>query len=101
MDAGTSNEVGYQRLSASGVIGDSGKPIALYGIIFKSGGTAGNPTFANGTAASNTAVFDLTGTINQTTVASLSGGIVFPLGLNVTVDGNTSYVVCYYRQILS
>lgn len=94
-------EVGYQRITSSGVIGDANKPIALYGYIFKSGGTAGNPTFSNGNSTTNTVVFDATGTISSTIVQPLPAAITFPLGLYITVDTNTTYIVAIYRQVLS
>lgn len=94
-------EVGYQRITATGQIGDVGKAIALYGYVFKSSGSAGNPTFSNGKASSKTDVFDATGTANATTVVSLGAAVTFPDGLYITVDGNTAYVVAIYRQVLT
>lgn len=91
-------EVGIVVLTASGVIGDSGKPQALYGYAFKSGATAGVITWFNGTSSLGTAVFDHTGLINSTVVQPLNGGFVFPSGLFASLDGNVSRVAAFVRQ---
>lgn len=90
-------------LTASGLVGDSGKPQAVYFYAFKSGGTAGNVTFFNGTSsiAPATVVFDDTGTINITVQRSPSAGLVFPNGCYASFDGNVTRGTFWYRQILT
>lgn len=91
-------EVGIQVLTASGIIGDSGKPQALYGYAFKSGGTAGVITFFNGTSSLGTAFFDHTGLISSTVIQPLNGGWVFPNGLFASTDGNVTRITAFFRQ---
>lgn len=91
-------EMGQIILSGSGIIGDSGKPQALYGYAFKSGATAGTVTWFNGTSSLGTAVFDHTGLISSTVVQPLNGGWVFPNGLFASTDGNVSRIVAFVRQ---
>lgn len=97
-------EIGYQRITGTSAVsvGDSGKPIALYGWVNKpSGATPSNVIFANGTPTVNTAVFDYTGVATVSSVVGLSAAIVFPLGLVVTPDSNSSYQTIMYRQIIT
>lgn len=92
-------EVGLVILTASGVVGDSGKPQALYGYAFKSGGTAGVITWFNGTSSLGSVVFDHTGLINSTIVQPLNGGWVFPSGCFASTDGNVSRIAAFVRQV--
>lgn len=92
-------EVGLQVLTASGIIGDSGKPQALYGYAFKSDGTAGVITWFNGTSSLGTAVFDHTGLISSTVVQPLNGGWVFPNGLFASTDGHVTRIAAFVRQV--
>lgn len=91
-------EIGVLVLTASGVIGDSGKPQALYGYAFKSGGTAGVITFFNGTSSLGTAFWDHTGLISSTVLQPLNGAVVFPNGCYASLDGNVSRVTAFVRQ---
>lgn len=94
-------EPGYKILAASGVVGDSGKPQAVYGYAFKSGGTAGVVTFFNGStgAAPSTAVFDDSGIISLSKVVGLGAGIVFPSGVYASFDGNVTTLTVFCRQV--
>lgn len=94
------NQVGYQRISADSVIGDSGNPIALYGWSLLSGATAGLVIFRNGTSGSGTEVMRDTGTINEEVQFSLGGvGVVFPDGLYVDIDANVTGIAVFYSQL--
>lgn len=97
------DEYSYARIATntSASVGDAGMPIALYGYVIKSAGTAGNVSFLNGVSGSATAVFDNTGVINNSVVQPLPAAIVFPKGLYVTTDANVSYAVIIYRQVLT
>lgn len=92
----------FKRLTASGVIGDSGQPIDVAGYSVISGGTAAQPTFMNGTAATAPAVF-VPGpiTISQANVASLPLPVRFPSGCFVSFDANTTVVTVFYIQATS
>lgn len=94
-------EVGYKVLSASGVVGDSGKAQALYGYGFKSGGTAGVLTLFDGTSsvAPSVVVADQTGIISSTVFNSFGGAVVFSTGLFASFDGNVSRATFFVRQV--
>ncbi len=94
-------EVGRIILATSAVVGTSGKPQALYGYTFKSGGTAGVLSFFDGVSSLGTIVFDDTGIINKTKVVALAAGIVFPTGLAASFDGNVTTATFFVRQILT
>ena len=57
MGFGVADVVGWVRLTTSGVVGDSGKPVDIVGYTIKSGGTAGVLSILNG--AATTAPFGL------------------------------------------
>lgn len=94
-------EISYKKVSASSIIGDSGKPQALYAYSFKSDGTAGVLTWFDGTSSLGTAVYDHTGTINITVFGYPSVGQVFPTGLYASFDSHVTQVTAWYRQVLS
>lgn len=94
-------EIGYQVFTASGVVNDSGKPQALYGIAVKSGGTAGVCTLFDGTSSLGTAVYDVNGTINITVKDFPSIGQTYPRGLYVSFDTNVTKVTTWARQVLT
>jgi len=96
-------EIGYKVTTAtSAIIGDSGKPQALYGYAFKSDGTAGVITFFDGTSGTGTAVFDDTGTVSATKIVPLAAGIVFTNGLFVSFDSHvTPRATFFVRQVIS
>lgn len=94
-------EVGSQIVTSSGVIGDSGLAVAVYGVQWTSGSTAGNLTLKNGTGASGPALIGpLAGTISTNVMNPLvNAGIVFPLGCFASFDANVTTATIYYRQI--
>lgn len=94
-------EVGYKVLTASGVVGDSGKPQALYGYGMKSGGTAGVMTLFDGTSSVSpaVAVMDQTGVISSTVFNSFGAGVVFSTGLYASFDGNITRGTFFVRQV--
>lgn len=90
---------GFQRLTTSGVISDSGKAILVMGFDVESGGTAAVPFLANGTAApTNPATcFALGGNlISQGNVQSLDTPVMFSGGCFVSFDPNTTAVTVFY-----
>jgi hypothetical protein len=92
-------ECGYKVLSASGVVGDSGKPIAIYGYAFVSDGTAGVITFKDGTTTGGTAVFSDTGTVSSWKTGPNCVGVpMFTTGLFVSLDAHVTGATVFYRQ---
>jgi hypothetical protein len=94
-------EVGYKVLTASGVVGDSGKPQALYGYGFKSGATAGVLTLFDGTSSLGTVVMDQQGLISSTVYNSFGCAVVFTTGLYASFDGNITRASMFVRQVLT
>lgn len=92
-------EVSYQASTTSGVVNDAGKPQALYRLTFKSGSTAGVVTLFDGTSSLGTYVYDITGIISSTVVDNPGIGLVFPHGLYVSLDGNTTKYATWARQV--
>lgn len=95
-------EIGYKFFSASGLIGDSGKPVAIYGYNIKSGGTAGVLTIFNGTSSvsgAGTFVCDETGTINVSRSFAFGCAIVLPSGGFASFDGGVTSATVFYRQV--
>jgi hypothetical protein len=88
---------GYQRLAASGVVSDSGKPILIAGFSILSGATAAVPYFNNGTAASNALAFRPGPvTVSTGNTVSLPMPVSFPGGCYVSFDANTTEVTVFY-----
>jgi hypothetical protein len=94
-------EISYQQFSASGVVNDSGKPQALYAFAINSSGTSAVPYFFDGTSSLGTAVFSQSGTASGWFNMGLPIGMVFPKGLYVSFDANTTKVTTWARQILT
>lgn len=89
---------GFQRLTTSGVVSDSGKPILIAGYGVESGATAASPMLANGTAISSTTAALRLGpvTVSQGNVSSLPMPVMFPNGCFVSFDANTTAVTIMY-----
>lgn len=98
-----SDNIGMVVLTASGVVGDSGKAQLLYGYAFKSGGTAGVLTLFNGTSSVSPATvgWDQTGIISSTVITPLAGGVMFNNGLYASFDGNVSRGTFWVRQFIT
>src|SRR5260221_1369512 len=96
-------EVGKTVLTASGLIGDSAKPQALYGYAFKSDGTAGVATFFDGTSSVSPAAvaWDDSGTVNVTKVVALPAAPIFTNGLYVSLDAHVTRCTVFSRQVIS
>lgn len=93
---------GSARIAASGVVGLSGKPVRVYSITVKSGGTAGVVQLfndINGSTAANEK-FIMTGTISTgATVAFGNRGKFFPAGCYCAIDANVVYADVDYEQV--
>lgn len=94
-------EIGYKVLTASGVVGDSAKPQALYGYGFKSDSTAGVMTLFDGTSSvsPSVVVFDQQGLISSTVFNSFGCAVVFSTGLYASFDGHVSRATFFVRQV--
>lgn len=104
MGFGVAEVVSWQRLSSSGVIGDSGKPIDVVGYTIKSGGTAAVPYFINGTGttAGNTLAWqDQARAVSSEQSIALAYPIRLAAGCYVSFDANTTAVSVFYRQMLT
>lgn len=94
----------WTRLSSSGVVGDSGKAIDVVGYTIKSGGTAAQPYFINGVAASagNTLAWqDQARAVSAEQSIALAYRVRMPAGLYVSFDANTTAVTVFYQQMLT
>jgi len=88
---------GFQRLTASGVVSDSGKPILIAGYAIESGGTAAKPYFMNGTVQTAAVAFQPGPiTASNGNVQSLPLPVMLPSGCYVSFDGNTTAVTVFY-----
>lgn len=88
---------GFQRLTSSAVVSDSGKPILIAGYSILSGASAAVPYFNSGTAASNTLALrpgPVTASVGNT--ISLPLPVMFPTGCYVSFDANTTEVTVFY-----
>jgi hypothetical protein len=95
---------GFVRLTASGAVGDAGKPVSILGYNFDSGGTAANPYFINGTttvSAGNALAFRAGGGVISSTSPQQSVGqfpVTLPLGCYVSFDANTTAMTVFYFE---
>lgn len=102
MGFGTSEVASFQRLTVSGVVSDSGKPIDVMGYSIKSGATAGVISILNGTAlTASLAWADAARAVSAEQTVALAYPIRTPLGCFVSFDTNVSAVSVFYRQVLT
>lgn len=91
---------GWTRLTASGVLGDSGQPVAVQGYIIESGGTASTTAMIfNGTSASGQAAIRMGGAvISAASVPQVTGQfpVTLWLGAYVSFDANTTAVTVFW-----
>jgi hypothetical protein len=86
-----------QTLTASGIVGGSGKPTRIFCVHIVSDGTAGNATLKNGTSTSGSAQSTYLATINTgTTFLESSQGLFFPDGCYASFDANVTRCVVTY-----
>ncbi|SRR6266446_5916335 len=92
----------FQRLTTSGVVGDSGQPIDMAGYNVVSGATAAQPWFVNGASTAGVYAF-VAGpvTASQGNNLSMPAMVRFPKGLFVSFDANTTSVTVFYVQALT
>ena len=91
------NVCGFQRLTSSGVVSDSGKPIliAVFGIL--SGATAAVPYFLNGSSGTAPIAFRAGPVIaSVANVVSIPMPVMLPSGCYVSFDANTTEITVFY-----
>jgi|SRR5580698_620596 hypothetical protein len=102
MGFGVAEVAGWQRLVASGVVGDSGKAIDVIGYTIKSGATAAQPSFLNGTGLTSPLAWaDVALTVSAEGSKALAYPVRLAAGCFVSFDANTTAVTVFYRQMLS
>lgn len=89
---------GFQRLTSSGVVSDSGKPILVAGFSILSGATAAVPYFRNGTGAGTDTIAFRGGpvTASVANVVSIPMPVMLPGGCYVSFDANTTEVTVFF-----
>ena len=89
---------GYQRLTTSGVVGDSGKPILVSGFAVECG-TAASPFLKDGTSASATVALRLGPcTANQGSPNFLNVPMMLPNGCYASFVTNVNAITVFYIQ---
>lgn len=91
---------GFQRLTASGVVSDSGKPIIICGYTVEGGaGGATSPFVRNGTAVGSATAFalDTTAAASTNLHRDLATPVVLASGAYVSFDSNTTAVTMFFR----
>jgi hypothetical protein len=91
---------GLISVTSDGVVGTSGKATRVYGISILSGGTGAVVAFYNATSATGNQLLTGTGTANKAVMVPdiPAEGILFPAGLYVDVDTNTTQVNVWCEQ---
>lgn len=88
---------GFVRLTTSGQVSDSGKPVLVYGYSVESGATAASVKLFDGITSTGTHFFTLGPiTVSQANVISLPFPVMFPTGCLVSFDANTTAVTILY-----
>ena len=79
-----------QTITADGVIGVSGKPVKVFAVTIDSGASASVAAFHNGTADTDTLMFQSSGSTNLKVFVNNipEEGGYFPAGCYVNVDSN-------------
>ena len=91
---------GSTRITADGVVGTSGAATRIYGLIVRSDGDGASVVnLRAGTAVSGT-IWDVinVGAADTTVRVEYEGGLLFPDGAYIDVDGNTSFVTVIYQR---
>lgn len=102
MGFGVAEVVSWQRLTVSGIVGDSGKAIDVVGYAIKSGGTAGVISLINGSVQTATLAWADTATaVSQENTKPLAYPVRLSAGCYVSFDANVSACTVFYRQMLT
>lgn len=92
---------GWQRLTSSGIVSDSGKPIVICGYNTEStSGGAASPYFLNGSSGTGTLAFRTDnsqgGASQSRTVVLANLPVMLSNGAYVSFDANTAAVTVFY-----
>lgn len=92
---------GAVEITADAVVLQSGKPVRMYGAQIVSGATAGTVAFRDGAAATATALLTDSGVANTGYMCANipAEGILFPNGLFVDIDANTTRVIVWAELV--
>lgn len=92
---------GIVTITADSVILNSGKPVRVYGISILSTATPAVVAFYNGTSATGNPYLHGTGTASKAVMVPdiPAEGMLFPAGLFVDVDANTTSVTVFCEQV--
>ena len=92
--------VGYNRITASGVVGNSGHPVAIHTLHIESkAGGPGIVTLYDGTSTSGTKTNTEKGATNQGQSFIYTRGLVHPSGLYVNLDTNTNAAIVWFEML--
>jgi len=86
------------KITADAAIGISGKPIIVYHVSIKSGGTASVLSLCDGTAA-GTELMSLEGTADKGKEFDFGEGVLFPAGCFADKDANLTYATIWYNVV--
>lgn len=89
---------GTTKITADGVVGQSGKPTRIYSVSLVSGGSASTLALYSGTSTGGTLLDQVDGTASQSVTKNYAGGLLFPAGCFADVDSNVSYVTFGHMQ---
>lgn len=90
----------YQKRTTSGVIGTSGNAVIVFGVsLLSGGGGAGVLSLYDGTSTGGVLARAITGTTNDWFNQEFSVGKVFPSGLYLNLDTNTTAAVVWFQNI--
>jgi hypothetical protein len=102
MGFGQSEVASWKRLSASGIVGDSGKAIDIVGYTINSGATAGNIFLMNGTVQTSPFAWsDQARAVSTEQSITIAYPVRLSLGCYVSFDSNVTAATIYYRQASS
>lgn len=89
----------YQKRTTDGVIGTSGSPVVVYGISVQSGVDGGAVVaFYDGSSTGGTLVRSITGNQNDWFNEDYVVGRVYPNGLYIDLDANTTSVTVWFQN---
>jgi hypothetical protein len=87
---------GAQRLTTSGVVSDSGKPILVCGYGVEAGAGVTTPYFCNGTTNASPLFVAGPNTASMGNTTDIGLPVMFPSGCYVSFDTNTTAVSVFY-----
>ena len=93
--------IGSKKIVSDSVVGVSGAPVRLFGLLIKSDGTGTVVNVYNGTSTGGVLMDECVGTASVVTRISYPGGLLLPAGAFLDVDAHTTYCVAIFEQVAS